>query len=148
VIVLCITYVSRHSESMDAMRVLVVEDDRDLREALETTLSGHGFDVSLAANGAEAIEMLEAGYVPSGVIVDLLMPGVVGQELLEYLRAEPTLANVRVVIATGSPHLAPAGYTVLAKPVDVARLLGSLRGDDDVANDNDRGARDVRARSA
>jgi CheY-like chemotaxis protein len=133
---------------MDAIRVLVVEDDLDLREALETTLSGHGVDVSLAANGAEAIEILEDGLVPSAVIVDLLMPGVVGQELLEYVRAKATLANVRVVIVTGSPQLAPAGYTVFAKPVDTARLLGFLRGDADVANDNDRRGRDARARSA
>jgi CheY-like chemotaxis protein len=112
---------------MDSPRVLIVEDDADLQAALETTLQSHGYDVSLASNGAEAIEQLSEREPPSAVIVDLLMPGVVGQELLEYLRADDTLADVRVAIVTGSPKLAPAGYQVFAKPVDSARLLAFLR---------------------
>jgi CheY-like chemotaxis protein len=69
------------------------------------------------------------------MIVDLLMPGVVGQELLEFVRDEPSLAQVRVAIVTGSPKLAPAGYTVFPKPLDVARLLAFLRDEVDGAVD-------------
>jgi CheY-like chemotaxis protein len=112
---------------MDTPRVLIVEDDLDLQAALETTLQNHGYDVSLASNGAEAIEQLSEGHPPTAVIVDLLMPGVVGQELLEYLRADDTLADIRVAIVTGSPKLAPEGYEVFAKPVDAERLLEFLR---------------------
>jgi CheY-like chemotaxis protein len=112
---------------MDAARVLIVEDDPDLQSALETLLVARGYDVALASNGAEAIELLSDCEPPSTMIVDLLMPGVVGQELLEFVRDEPSLAQVRVAIVTGSPKLAPAGYAVFPKPLDVARLLAFLR---------------------
>jgi CheY-like chemotaxis protein len=114
---------------MDAPRVMIVEDDADLQAALETLLVARGYDVAVASNGAEAIERLSDGDPPSTLIVDLLMPGVVGQELLEFVRDEPGLAHVRVAIVTGSPKLAPEGYAVFPKPVDVARLLAFLRAD-------------------
>jgi CheY-like chemotaxis protein len=120
---------------MDVPRVLIVEDDPDLQAALETLLVARGYDVALASNGAEAIELLSDREPPSTMIVDLLMPGVVGQELLEFVRDEPSLAQVRVAIVTGSPKLAPAGYAVFPKPLDVARLLAFLRVDIDTAAD-------------
>jgi CheY-like chemotaxis protein len=119
---------------MDAPRVMIVEDDPDLRAALEALLVARGYDVALASNGAEAIEQLAEGDPPATLIVDLLMPGVVGQELLEFVRDEPGLAHVRVAIVTGSPKLAPAGYAVFPKPLDLARLLAFLRADASVAS--------------
>jgi hypothetical protein len=56
------------------------------------------------------------------------MPGVVGQELLEYLRHDERLASLPVAIVSASPQLAPAGYPVFAKPLQLDALLEFVRG--------------------
>ena len=107
--------------------MLVVEDDAELRAALEELFELEGFDVDPAENGAEAIELLERSDRPCAVLVDLLMPGIVGQELLEYLRGDDTLKAIPVAIVSGSPQLAPAGYPVFPKPLDLGVLVDFVR---------------------
>lgn len=107
--------------------LLVVEDDPEFRAALEDMLAGDGYDVVLASHGAEAIALFEAGARPDAVLVDLLMPGVVGQELLEYLRAHEELRAIPVAIVSASPQLAPSGYLVFPKPLAPGPLLDFVR---------------------
>lgn len=107
--------------------VLVVEDDAELRASMVELLVAEGFEVDLATNGAEAIDQLEHDLRPCAVVVDLLMPGIVGQELLEYLRDDARLAQIPVAIYSGSPQLAPKGYPVFRKPTDMAPLLAFVR---------------------
>jgi two-component system, chemotaxis family, chemotaxis protein CheY len=107
-------------------RILIVEDDRDARDVLADLLAREGFEVEVAADAVDAIHALETEEPPRAMLVDLLMPGILGGSLLEYVRDEPHLAGVRVAIVSASPHLAPDGYTVFAKPVDIARLLEFL----------------------
>lgn len=71
----------------------------------------------------EAIDCLESEARPCAVLVDLLMPRIVGQELLEFLRGDVRLASIPVAIMTASPQLAPEGYPVFRKPADLRRLL-------------------------
>lgn len=109
-------------------RVLIVEDDPEIQAALEELMTEEGYDVWLAANGADAIHLLEdRREPPCAVLVDLLMPGIVGQELLEYLRHDDGLREVPVAIVSASPQLAPEGYRVFKKPLDVPPLLEFLR---------------------
>jgi CheY-like chemotaxis protein len=107
-------------------QVLVVEDDEDLRVALSMLFSASGYDVGIATNGAEAMEWLEQ-HRPCAVILDLLMPGIVGQELLELMRSERALSSIPVAIVSGSPELAPPGYRVFRKPVDHIALVEFVR---------------------
>jgi CheY-like chemotaxis protein len=102
--------------------VLVVEDDHDFRAELEQLLEADGFEVRSASNGAEAIDLLESGSKPRMLILDLLMPGIVGQELLDYLQSRDDLRKIPVVIISGAPDLAPTGYPVFKKPLDVNAL--------------------------
>ena len=102
--------------------VLVVDDDVDVQTLLSGLLTKAGYRVQVANSGAEAILLLEE-IEPSVMLVDLLMPGIVGQELLEYVRASPHLANVPVAIVSGSPDLAPDGYRLFKKPVSFRSLL-------------------------
>lgn|SRR5689334_5745401 len=108
-------------------RILVVEDDRELGTTLADVLRDQGFDVDLVVNGAEAIELLETSDLPCVVLVDLLMPGIVGQELLEYLRSDERFAAIPVAIVSGSPQLAPDGYRVFPKPLHLRPLLDFVR---------------------
>jgi CheY-like chemotaxis protein len=109
-------------------RILIVEDDVDIQAALFDLLSGEGYEVDIVENGADAISMLEDGARPCVMLVDLLMPGIVGQELLEYVREDVRLAAIPVAIVSGSPQLAPDGYQVFRKPMDLKPLLDFVRG--------------------
>jgi len=110
-------------------RILIVEDDRDARDVLAHLLAREGFQVEVAADAVDAIHSLETrpDEPPRAILLDLLMPGILGGTLLEYLREEPQFAGIRVAIVSGSPHLAPDGYPVFAKPVNLSRLLEFLR---------------------
>lgn len=110
-----------------APHILVVEDDREATELLSELLQTEGFEVEVARDGTEAIERLESSAPPGCVLVDLLMPGIIGQELLEYMRTEERLSTIPVAIVSGSPQLAPTGYRVFPKPVDWAPLLEFVR---------------------
>ena len=105
--------------------VLVVDDDTETRATLEAVLSARGVDVQLARDGVEAIDVLEA-TCPDLVLLDLCIPGILGPSVAVFMGAERRLASVPIVIMTGSPELAPAGYPLLRKPFRVAELLAVL----------------------
>lgn len=94
-----------------------------MRVLLAELLASAGYRVEVAANGAEAIERLARDDRPCGIVVDLLMPGVVGQELIEYLGSDQELASIPLAIVSGSPQLAPPGHQVFTKPVDSSALV-------------------------
>lgn len=106
---------------------MIVEDDVDIQAALVDLLAAEGYEVDVVENGAAAISMLEDGARPCVMLVDLLMPGIVGQELLEYVRDDIRLATIPVAIVSGSPQLAPGGYQVFRKPLDLRPLLDFVR---------------------
>jgi CheY-like chemotaxis protein len=117
-----VTVTSAAKRVSEGPTVLVVDDDLDVQSLLAGLLTKAGYKVEVANSGAEAILLLER-IEPQVMLVDLLMPGIVGQELLEYLRASPHLANVPVAIVSGSPELAPDGYRLFRKPVSFKSLL-------------------------
>jgi CheY-like chemotaxis protein len=106
--------------------VLIVEDDIEIRSTLRYLLAAEGFTVLEAASAAEAIELLEKAR-PCVALVDLLMPGIVGQELIEYLAADVCLAAIPVAVISGSPDLAPEGYRVFRKPLSLQPLVDFVR---------------------
>jgi CheY-like chemotaxis protein len=112
---------------MHRARILVVEDDPDIQTTLSELFQREGYVVDVVPNGAEAINFLDEHAHPDVVLVDLLMPGVVGNELLEYLHSDAELASIPVAIVSGSPQLAPEGYKVFGKPIQVAPLLEFVR---------------------
>jgi YesN/AraC family two-component response regulator len=79
--------------------VLIVDDDPEVRAShKETVLRGlPGFRIRTAANGQTAVDVMR-GEVPSLVILDLIMPGMEGEEVLDWMRADPRLRPVPVVI--------------------------------------------------
>lgn len=111
---------------------LVVEDDRDAREALSEVLEHEGFRTNGAANGREALDFLRSGHPVSLVLLDLTMPVMDGWEFCEELAKDDRLADLPVAILTAS-----ASYTRLpvrrcdagffAKPLDFDRLLETVR---------------------
>jgi CheY-like chemotaxis protein len=113
--------------------VLVVDDDLDIRECLEVLLPRFGFDVATAADGAEALSWLRRGQArPCVVLLDLMMPGMDGVQFHEQLTADPALANIPVVVATGAgavalEQAATMHVEVLRKPFDLMELVTIMR---------------------
>lgn len=108
-------------------RILVVEDDIDTRSTLVALLRKEGYEVQGAADGGDAISVIEHGYLPTIVLADLQMPGIVGQELVEYLRSHHEVARSAVAIITATPESAPQGVPVFAKPTPYAKVLQFVR---------------------
>jgi CheY-like chemotaxis protein len=77
-------------------KILVAEDERDIRELIGYTLRFGGFEVTLATNGAEAIEMA-ATENPDLIILDVRMPRMTGYEACEKLKLDPQVRHIPVV---------------------------------------------------
>lgn len=111
-------------------RILVVDDNAALRENLAECLEAEGYRVVQAADGEAAIAALAEDPPPAVVLLDLLMPGLTGREIVERIRSDPRLAAVRVVLTTGHPSpsvregVAADGF--LPKPFGVRELLAAL----------------------
>lgn len=109
-------------------KVLVVEDDIDMRQVLARMLRRHGYSVIEAEHGKEAAELLHDGLEPCLILTDWVMPGN-GADLIKYLRACDTLILIPIVITTATPELPNAtvlhGVKVLKKPV-VSEVILSL----------------------
>jgi len=110
--------------------VLVVEDDDDLRESLSILLARRGFPVTTAANGKEALDLIDPAAPPCMIILDLMMPEMDGWELRSWLLADPNLRKVPVVVVSGVADLRRVDLHAaeyLKKPVDLDRLYGLVR---------------------
>ncbi len=81
----------------DKIFVLVIEDDKFLRELLVRKLAGEGFDVKNAIDSVAAFAILEQRK-PNIILLDLILPGVDGFEILAHLKADPKVADVPVII--------------------------------------------------
>ncbi|HZS41391.1 MAG TPA: response regulator [Polyangia bacterium] len=110
---------------------LIVEDDPMLREELSASLVERGYGVAAVGDGREALELLASAPRPRCMLVDLWMPVMSGSDLVEHLAAHPELADVTVVVMTGTPDsvlascLERAGLKLLSKPFTVDELIAS-----------------------
>lgn len=112
---------------MNSHTLLIVDDDADIRMLLCELFTREGFRVDVAIDGAAAIWFLEHNDPPSAILLDLLMPGILGSSVLAYLGSKPELDSVPVAIISSSPHLAPRGYQLFKKPLKFAPLLEFVR---------------------
>ena len=80
-------------------RILVADDDVDIRELVEFKLSTLGHDVVAVADGAAAIEACQASR-PDLAVLDVMMPGVSGLDAIRAIRADPALADLPVILLT------------------------------------------------
>jgi CheY-like chemotaxis protein len=114
-------------------KVLVVDDDSDLRELVAELLLHHGYNVVLARHGREALERLYE-HCPDLVLLDLNMPVMDGWQFRAEQRRllEPDLVNIPVLILTGADDADQHAATLEAagaieKPFDPDRLLHAVR---------------------
>jgi DNA-binding response OmpR family regulator len=110
---------------MDKPLALIVEDEKDISVIFAKALHAAGFETEVAHSGDTAITWLSSN-TPNVVVLDLHMPRVAGTDVLQYIRSEPQLADVNVIIATAYPHMAEslheAADWIFFKPVSFAQL--------------------------
>jgi two-component system, OmpR family, response regulator MprA len=114
------------------MRVLVVDDERAVRDSLRRALELEGYDVELAADGEEALERLAQNGEPDAVVLDILMPGVDGLEVCRRLRREGHRLPVLMLTARDEVENRVAGLDAgaddyVTKPFALEELLARLR---------------------
>ena len=115
-------------------RILLVDDDSELRACLNLLLGGAGYKVSEAANGREALHILESQIVDL-VITDLLMPEMEGIETIFTIRRE--VPGVPIIAISGGGVVDGSTYLCLAlkigvvqtfqKPINSHELVGAVR---------------------
>jgi two-component system phosphate regulon response regulator PhoB len=114
--------------------VLVVEDDRALRELYRTVLREAGYEVGAVEDGTDALHRIEH-WTPDVVVLDLALPRLDGRDLRHELRARPETRDVPVIVvtATDTSDLNQNDFAaILRKPIDADALViavdAALRG--------------------
>jgi two-component system chemotaxis response regulator CheY len=82
------------------MLALVVDDSRAMRSILTRLLSGLGFDVAQAGDGAEAMQVLDAGTRPDVILVDWNMPVMDGLTFIKTVRSREDLRDISLMMVT------------------------------------------------
>ena len=95
-------------------RVLVVDDEPDVRFILSHILQREGYEVDLAINGAAALERVQGAH-PDLVITDLMMPVMDGNELVQQLRSDPDTATIPIMSLTSNPESSVGADVVVTK---------------------------------
>jgi CheY-like chemotaxis protein len=84
----------------DMTSVLVVEDERHIASFLEFVLKRAGYEVAVVYNGEQALAAVEA-FAPDVMLLDLILPGLTGLEVLKRLRADPRYASLVIMVLSG-----------------------------------------------
>jgi two-component system response regulator CpxR len=121
----------RNQTAIDEGPILLVDDDLDIREILSEALGDLGFQVVAAANGREALALVEDLEVgPSVILLDLMMPIMDGYGFLEARANDPKLAAVPVAVVTAGHGIDDErigdGIPVIRKPFELSRLVDVL----------------------
>ena len=124
-----------HSKSGNQGRILVVDDESQVRKPISLSLQAARYDVVEAENGEQAIELLRSGDNPllvDTILCDIRMPKINGTEAIQYFRAE--FPSVPVVVLTGYPDVELAVSLLkqgvvdyLVKPVGKEQLLEVIK---------------------
>ena len=117
---------------MTSMKILVVDDERAVRESLKRALELEGYEVDMAGDGSEAIAQLDNGEQPDAVVLDLLMPGVDGLEVCRHVRRTGSTLPVLMLTARDAVGDRVAGLDAgaddyVVKPFALEELLARVR---------------------
>jgi CheY-like chemotaxis protein len=110
-------------------RVLVVDDEFGLGDALADVLRDEGYDVEVARNGALGLGAMRARR-PDVVLLDYMMPVMDGQQVLQEMKGDPKLQRIPVVVMTAVPAEMVKDWIdhvpLLRKPFELDRLFALL----------------------
>ena len=115
---------------MPGRRLLIIDDDDDVRESLEALMVEEGFDVAVARSAPAALSDMTFGrVVPHAILIDMQMPSMSGAQFLAIIQRSEEWAGIPVVLCSGSslhPELSVGAFAVLQKPFDIEQLIAIL----------------------
>ena len=108
-------------------RVLVIDDDRAIRELVKRLVSRHGFIIDTAADGQDAWSLI-AENLYDAVLLDLMMPNLNGFDLVDRVRRDKPSLLPRIVVMTafsrgGTLPVVEGVHSIIRKPFDIGELL-------------------------
>jgi CheY-like chemotaxis protein len=107
--------------------ILIVEDDEDIRAAMAELLENEGFEVAVASNGQEGLEVLGQMGPPCLVLLDLMMPVMSGEDFLRVVRQNPSLHRTPIIVVTASGRQPlPGTQGLLKKPFEISDLFATV----------------------
>ena len=114
---------------MSLGRVLVVDDDEEIRGTLGAVLQAEGFDVLEARNGLHALQQLLRPPLPDVILLDMMMPVMTGFEFLDMQQEDPRIRAIPVVAVTVHTKVAEIRGVrrLVRKPFDLDELLRVIR---------------------
>jgi CheY-like chemotaxis protein len=107
------------------MRVLVVEDEQDIREGIAEVLDSEGYEVAQASNGCEGLTRARQ-FHPDVILLDLMMPVMNGWQFLDEQQHDAGIAQIPVVIVSARPARDLPTAAQIQKPFDIALLLSTV----------------------
>ncbi len=109
-------------------KILVVDDESNMRFLIRMIFETEGFEVVEAQHGVAALERLKEDSPPDLVVTDLMMPVMGGRELVERLRADPETAELPILVVSANANATvPGADAVMRKPFDPDALLDTAR---------------------
>jgi DNA-binding response OmpR family regulator len=110
---------------MSRKRILVVDDDRSIRQLYQTALMLAGFSVETASDGIGALRKIDEES-PDLIVLDLHLPRIHGLSVLDELRANSQTWNIPVVIVTGADYKHAEAPAILRKPCEPEALISVI----------------------
>jgi DNA-binding response OmpR family regulator len=115
-----------------AIKILYIEDEKDLAELVKAYLENNRFEVDVAYDGLDGLK--KAGDMPDLIILDLMLPKMSGQEVLERLRFDQRTKNIPVIVLTARGEsqtifdmMKLGSFDYLIKPYEHKELLATIK---------------------
>lgn len=120
-------------------KVLIIDDDPNITDVYATKLTADGFLVTTAPNAKEAEAKIAGGLVPDAILLDIIMPGDNGIQLLDRLVSNPSLTSTKIIIFSNLDQRGDLDAEVLKKiagyylkvnmiPSDISKKISELLG--------------------
>ncbi len=117
---------------MEPRTILIIDDDSNFREIIESCLNNHGYHTILASNGEEGIAQAKT-HKPHAILLDLLMPEMSGEDVLLALQEHRKTQNIPVIMLTGESALQNISSTLklgatdyIVKPFEELNLVSRI----------------------
>jgi len=117
-------------------KVLIVDDEEDIRSYLDSLLSDNGYETAMAADGEEAFEKLP-DFMPDVIILDIVMPNQSGVGFYRKIKKKDTYKDIPVIVLTGFSgykdffsrdyHTLPKPQMFMEKPIITEELLDTIK---------------------